>query len=384
MIRDWLSGEAKNLIRPEIRLILKTIILKIKENIDRACLWRWTISSTALDGNEPYKLVYIGRRSTRPQAMAQFFRSASKHYIAGDKPSTQPAWPILIGDFPTPGSLRVPVDAHAVIALNRSLKEIAVPYGDNLRRTIKQQRSHSEVRHLNNIVDIDQADQDMLRPYAASRYGPDAAQIGESVVRKMALQHGRLDAVYQNGEPVSCHLAFGTVRGKKKYWNSMRFGFSKAVFEDSKRLRAINSINIQLAVEWAIDHKFDYFDIGMSLAQPDDGLLQWKRRRGGQLDSTLTHAYFHVRLPKQGVAQFLWNSPLFDDKSGALSLHFGLPAHITDEEALSRYNEMGFGGLTTVCIHHARPLSETLLNAFQELFSDHLRAPVFKTIAVVC
>ena len=341
------------------------------------------ISATSRDGNEPYKFVYIGRRSTQNQAMAQFFRSTSKHYIAGAEPLTKSACPIFIGDFPMPGSLRVPVDAHAVIALNRSLKEIAVPYGDNLRRTIKQQHSLSEVRHLNNMVEVDRADQDMLRPYAASRYGPDAAQIGESVVRQMALQHGRLDAVYQNGEPVSCHLAYASVRGKKKYWNSMRFGFSKAVFEDTKRLRAINSINIQLAVEWAIAHKFDYFDIGMSLAQPDDGLLPWKRRRGGQLDSSLTHSYFHVRLPRKGVAQFLWNSPLFDDKSGSLALHFGLPAHITDEEALSRYNEMGFGGLTTVCIHHARPLTETLLKAFQKLFCDHVREPIFKTVLVV-
>ena len=163
----------------------------------------------------------------------------------------------------------------------------------------------------------------------------------------------------------------------------MRFGFSKVVFTDAKRLYELNSVNSYMAAEWAIANNFDFYDIGLSLAQPDGGLLQWKRRRGGQLDSSLTYSYFHVRLPKNGVAQFLWNSPLFDDKSGALALHFGLPAHITDEEALSRYNEMGFGGLTTVYIHHARPLTETLLNAFKKLFCDHVRAPIFKTVLVV-
>ena len=77
-IRDWLSSEVKNLIKPEIRLILKTTILKIKENIDRACVWRWTMTSTSLDGNEPYKLVYIGRRSTRTQAQGDCMKQNLK------------------------------------------------------------------------------------------------------------------------------------------------------------------------------------------------------------------------------------------------------------------------------------------------------------------
>jgi len=382
-IRERLMTGLRRVVTPEARSALKNMVSGVREQFGRACLWRWEIAFVPPKGNEPYRLVYVGRRVNREQALMQFSREISRLPDA-DKNSSTARSPcsVLVGDLPIPGSLRVPAYVHAVVQLNRSIDEIAVVYGDKLRRVIRQQKAHCEIRHAVDPADIDLAEQLMLRPYALARYGQAAAQIDAAFVRQMASKHGRLDVVYQRGEPVSCHLGFASVRGGKRYWNAMRFGFTEAVFSNPKRLHEINSVNIQIAVEWAMANGFDYYDIGMSIAQPDDGLLQWKRRRGGHLDTGVTHSYFQVRLPKSGAAQMLWNSPLFDDQRGALTLHLGLPANVSDEQAIFRYREMGFGGLVSVCVHHARPPGETLLIAFRQIFSGDGGAPTLKTMWV--
>ena len=90
-----------------------------------------------------------------------------------------------------------------------------------------------------------------------------------------------------------------------------------------------------MALEWAIENGFDYYDIGTCLARPDDGLLEWKRRRGGDVDTLGNNGYLFVRLPKVGIAQFLWETPLFAVEGKELTLHLGLPDGPSDEEIAS-------------------------------------------------
>ena len=319
-VRDWLKAYARDLIQPEARAAIKTLISRMNETISCACLWRWELSSIQRDGNEPYQLVYLGRRTQREQAIAHFLRNTSKQYISENSASVKRASVVLIGDFATPGSLRVPVEIHTAIPLNRSIEEISSAYDHSMRRVIRQEKSRSEVRHVVDSAAINTAERDMLRPYAAARYGQDAAQIDGSVVQQMAVTHGRLDVVYQEGKAVSCHLGYRSTHKGRKYWHGMRFGYTEAVFSDPKRLFRINSVNSYLAIEWAIKHNYDYYGFGFSMGQPDDGLLQWKRRRGAHLDSSLKRDHFYVRLPKTGAAKLLWNSPLFDDKNGFYDL----------------------------------------------------------------
>ena len=314
--------------------------------------------------------------------MAQFSQNTAKQYISGNSASVKRASVVLIGDFATPGSLRVPIEIHTAIPLNRTIEEISSAYDHSMRRVIRQEKSRSEVRHVVDSAAINNAERDMLRPYAAARYGRDAAQIDESVVQQIAVTHGRLDVVYQEGKPVSCHLGYRSTHQGRKYWHGMRFGYTEAVFSDPKRLFRINSVNSYLAIEWAINNNYDYYGFGFSLGQPDDGLLQWKRRRGAHLDSSLKRDHFYVRLPKTGVAQLLWNTPLFDDKDGSYDLHIGLPAQLSDAEAIDRYLLIGFGGISTVYVHHARPISEALLAAFQNLYSSYNSATTIKTLFV--
>jgi hypothetical protein len=131
-------------------------------------------------------------------------------------------------------------------------------------------------------TDIDRIDRDMLKPYATARHDDGAIQLEPDAVRKMAHpQIGRLDVVYLGDEAVACHLGCMFIRAGKRFWSTVRFGYPEAIFSDHKRLREANSITTYLALEWALENGFDYYNIGISLGRPDSGLLQWKRRRKG-------------------------------------------------------------------------------------------------------
>jgi hypothetical protein len=179
---------------------------------------------------------------------------------------------------------------------------------------------------------------------------------------------------------VACHLGCVITRAGKRYWSTIRFGYPEAVFSDTKRLRETNSITTYLALEWALENNFDYYDIGTCLGSPDDGLLQWKRRRGGALDTMGNHGYFHVRLPRVGAAQFLWDAPLFAVERHNLTLHLGLPDGPNDDEIVSRYREMGFGGLFKIYLHCAKPPSECILETLRSLYRHQKSPPILESI----
>jgi hypothetical protein len=221
----------------------------------------------------------------------------------------------------------------------------------------------------------------MLQPYATARHGSSANQMPSEMVRRFALEFGRLDLVLLDDKVVACLLAMESIRAGKRYWLLDRFGYTEAVFSDPKRLRETNSMNTQLALEWAIENGFDYYDIGLCFARPDDGLLRWKRRRGAVPETIglRGYGYFHIRLPKVGVAQFLWDAPLFAVERRKLTLHLGLPDGPNDEEVANRYREMGFRGLFKVYLHCAKPPGDHLLEKLHSIYA-HQKSPPEVTV----
>ena len=112
-------------------------------------------------------------------------------------------------------------------------------------------------------------------------------------------------------------------------------------------------INFFFALDWALKHDFDYYDMGSCLARPKDGSLQWKKRWGGLFDTVCNHSYLYVRLPKVGAAQFLRNSPLFAVERNKLALHLGLPDGPSDEEFSIRYRRNGdWRIIQNICAPH--------------------------------
>ncbi|PPA00428.1 hypothetical protein C4E44_29915, partial [Pseudomonas sp. MWU12-2312b] len=228
--------------------------------------------------------------------------------------------------------------------------------------------------------EIESADLQMLQPYAKARHGAAASQIETHEVRRVAKNAGRLDLVLLEDEVVACHLGCVITRAGKRYWSTIRFGYPETVYSDAKKLREINSITTFMALEWALENGFDYYDIGTCLARPDDGLLEWKRRRGGDVDTLGNYGYMFVRLPKTGAAQFLWETPLFAVEGKKLTLHLGLPDGPSDDEIASRYREMGFGGLSKIYLHCARKPQESVLETLRGRYSHLKTAPIMECV----
>ncbi|MNH16414.1 hypothetical protein D3C79_760570 [compost metagenome] len=196
----------------------------------------------------------------------------------------------------------------------------------------------------------------------------------------MAKGVGRLDLITLDGEVVACHLGCEITRAGKRYWSTLRFGYCEAVFSDAKKLREVNSITTYIALEWALANGYDYYDIGLCLARPDDGLLKWKRRRGGDIDSLGNHAYMFIRLPKTGVARFLWDTPLFAVEGNKLTLHLGLPEGSSDEALASRYHEMVFGGLHKIYLYGNRSSGELFFENLRERYANLKSPPTMERV----
>jgi hypothetical protein len=161
----------------------------------------------------------------------------------------------------------------------------------------------------------------------------------------------------------------------------MMCGYPEAVYSDSKRLSETNTINHFLELEWALNNGFDHLDLENSPGHPDGKLLQWKRRWGGLLDMKRQHTCIHVRLPKVGAAQFLWNAPLFAIERHKLTLHLGLPDGPNDDDVMNRYGEMGFGGLSRVYLHCSRQPGNHLAETLRSLYRNLKSPPVLEIIS---
>ncbi|VVN99491.1 hypothetical protein [Pseudomonas fluorescens] len=371
-MKESVATLIRKLISPSIRFELRKAAAWLRDIFGRACFWRWEIARFRLRKDSPYDILYVGRKAQRELVKvimgAEFQVADSKLEL--DKPSRT----VFVSEMPTLGALYVPQCLSAIVPLSRSIDEITAKYNTELRRNLRKNRLRYRMKQALSDDEIESADREMLQPYATARHGTAASQIELHEVQRVAKISGRLDLVLLEGEVVACHLGCVITRAGKRYWSTIRFGYPEAVFSDTKRLREINSITTFMALEWAIENGFDYYDIGSCLARPDDGLLEWKRRRGGDVDTLGNHGYMFVRLPKVGAAQFLWETPLFAVEGKNLTLHLGLPDGPSDEEVASRYREMGFGGLFKIYLHCAKKPGEMLLETLRSRYA-HLKSP---------
>jgi hypothetical protein len=371
-MKKHIAELARKLISPSMRFELRKAVAWLRDILGRACFWRWEIVRFRLREDSLHDILYVGRKTQRefvkvllgvePQAV-------DSQLMLGKSDRT-----VFVSEMPTLGALYVPQYLSAVVPLSKSIDEITARYNTELRRNLRKNRLRYRMKQALNDDEIENADREMLQPYAKARHGTAASQIEAHEVQRVAKVAGRLDLVLLEDEIVACHLGCVVTRAGKRYWSTVRFGYPDAVFSDTKKLREVNSITTFMALEWAIENGFDYYDIGTCLARPGDGLLEWKRRRGGDVDTLGNYGYLFVRLPKVGAAQFLWETPLFAVESKKLTLHLGLPDGPSDEEVASRYREMGFGGLFKIYLHCSRAPGETLLDTLRSRYA-HLKSP---------
>lgn len=373
----------RKLITPSMRFEIRKFLIWTQDIMGRACLWRWEIARFRLQKSNDYEVLYVGRKSRRE--MAKLLIGGKPE--AGTKPGdgAQQSGPashrLLISEMPSAGALYVPHYLSAIIPLGRPLEEIIARYDGELRRSIRKCRPLYRMQQVLTDEAIGKADREMLQPYAQARHGLHAKQFDSQEVVRIAQTVGRLDLIMKGDEVVACHFGCVITRAGKRYWSTLRFGYPEAVFSDPKRLREVNSITTFMALEWAIEQGFDYYDIGQCLARPDDGLLKWKRRRGGDVDTLGNQAYMFVRLPKTGIAKFLWEFPLFAVEDSKLTLHLGLPDGPSDEEIVDRYREMVFGGLFKIYIYCAKAPGELLLENLRDRYAHFQSPPILERVA---
>ncbi len=378
-MKQYTSHLYRQFTTPSFRFELRETIAWLRDQFVRLHLWNWEITRFPHASNKSYDIIYIGRKARRGLAKSilgiNYDDNAS--YPEGSLSNRK----VLVSEMPVPGALQVPWYLITIIPLGHPLEELTARYDKKLRQLLRNARERYHTQQALDDEDIDRANRELLMPYATARRGDGAVQLQPDEVRRIAQETGRLDLLYREGELVGCHLGYPIFRSGKRYWVGLRVGFTDVVFSDSKRLHEANSINNYLALEWAVKNGFDYYDNGTCLARPDDGLLQWKRRRGGAVDKTGNHIYFYVRLPKDGVAQFLWDAPLFAVERHHLTLHLGVPDGANNDEVASRYRDMGFGGLFKVYLHCAKPVEGNLIGMLSELYKHEKSPPSLEVIS---
>ena len=357
-------------VAPSLLSDLKSAASGGKRLIRKSKIWKWTKAEIVPEG-AGYKILYFGTEERKDAALLALRRKPID-------PLLQDAT-MTVSEFPIGQSLRVPEYLDMQVPLDASLEQILAGYGEKLRRVVLQQLPHAELVEATTPDDFAVADIAMLRPYAISRHGPMAAQIPSDEITKLSQwPYGRLHILRMDGEPVACHLGAYGIRKRRSYWTAVRFGYVKSVFDNSKRLHEVNSTNVFLATKFAKELGADFYSLGLSLGRPDEGLLHWKRRRGGILSADKCKDWFYVRAPENRAPSFYWGSPLFEvhRRGNRLSLHVGVPADVDEASVVARYREIHFLGIEEVIIHHELSTPQSLLRTAARLLTEGTDARV--------
>ena len=365
-----------------MRFELRESVAWLREQLDRACLWRWEIARFHQRDDSPFDILYVGRKAHRVELSKVLpgIEDVSDTSKLGANKSSQT---VFVSEIPIPGALCVPQFLNTIIPLGRPLEEIVATYDYNWRRSIRKYRARYRRQQVLDDAEINRAHREMINAFADARHSSFAIKMSSKYVQRSALGYGRLDFLLIGDEVVGCLLANETVRAGKRYWIADRCGYPETVFSDLKRLAEINSMNLHIALEWAVENGYDFYELGNCFASPDDRLLQFKRRRGTELNTIGLRGsgHFHIRLPKVGAAQFLWDTPLFAIERNKLTLHLGLPDGASNDEFSARYGQMGFVGLSRVYLHCATPPGERILATLYNLYQHQNTPPAVESIS---
>jgi hypothetical protein len=364
----------KNLVSRSVKYEIKRIINLTRHLIQSYAFWKWRRSHFFLNSAQ---INYTGNPDNIMQLKGLL---GLKDQVAADE-SLKVNIQVSITDFPRPNALCVPATLTTIIKLDRTLEDILASYSRSLRRSIQGQRSEYRYETVTSLEKIKEIEALMFKPYADARH-ENAHHLGlDAIISLATSKYGRLDLLYCGEDVVGCHLGNSYERKGKKYWHVNRFGYPANIFNDFKRWGEVNSNNLHLALESAIQNGYDYCDYGTSLARPGAGLIEWKRRRKGFLAEEYGN-YFYVKLPENGTRQLLWDSPIFTIEDKKITLHLGIPDGKTDEDVMARYHEMGYRGLGKVYLHCKSELKETLIQSFRDLYADEGSQPLIMTSIV--
>lgn len=368
----------RNLIPPALRFEIKERVHYFKEFFSRACFWRWEFIEISSQSNCYKSVRYVGRRSRREMVM--LFLGIEGNAKVVNISESQSKNRVIVSEAPFPGAICIPNYLNTILPIDRSFEETLESIGKDKLKFYHKHRNDYHVRRVQDNVEIERLDKTMLSPYATERYGESAAHLALSDVKRMASVIGVLNLVYLNGKEVACHIGQEYARHGKRYWHGKRSGYPKEIFSNSKQLGEVNSMNYFLELEWLIQNGFDFYDIGISLARPNDPVLQWKRRLRGHLNKVGNYEYFYLCPPKNNAWDFFWDTPLFGIEKGKPTLHLGKPSLKSDEEFFKRMGQMKFNGLSIIYLYCEKQSSSEVMARFRSNYAEQQDPPTIKFI----
>lgn len=351
----------RNTVPQPVRFELRQTVVRSRMMASAFRFWEWELVGLKSKVGAPYGLAYLG--SSRCRGVAQD--------ILGTREATPVRFHLrspdlaLASEIPWRGALKVPRSVHMIVALDRSIDEILAGYDRSLRRKLRKHQPEYTRRQISSDSEIDRLCRDMLFPYAAARHGDRAFHYSSDQIRRMAKEYGRLDLTCRGDAEIGCRLGCGHTFHGKRYWIERWFGYPESIYSDPVALREANAMNSFVSIVWAKEHGYDYYDMGACYPHPEDGNLQWKRRRGGAVDLLENFGFCYVRPPRRNRARFFWDVPIFAVEGGALTLHLGLPTDIALDEARDRFRELRFAGLARTYLHCDAPPDDATLEALR-------------------
>jgi hypothetical protein len=362
----------RDFLPPSLAYETRRITRYLIEWLSRISIWNWEIREVPISANGLNSLLYIGRREQRGLAMMilGILHNPNKNIVERISNAKNR---VIVSEFPFPGAFCVPNFLSMVLPIDRPLDKLLENIGHDKLKFFRKYRDNYRVKTISEDAEIDRIDKTMLRPFATHRFGKRARHLRYSRIRNIAHHTGVLNLTYFNDKEVACSLCSGISRKGKRYWRAERGGFPEEIFTDSKTFNDVNSMSYYLEIEWASMHGYDFYGLGISLAHPEDRVLQWKRRLRGHLDTMGNYSYFYVR-PPENTSEFFWETPLFSLEKGKICLNLGKPADKSDEEFIKRFRVMGFGGLSTIRLHCEQTPSQDILSAISSLY-DRFKNP---------
>lgn len=343
------------------------------ELAERAQVWRQR--AVLFEGDEvyPFRVAFAGLPS-RLAHVTDLLR------LPGT-PETQPMGlgalrlpeTTLFCDWPTPGAMKLPVLLRTLIPLKPTVEETVAGLENELRRRVRRLSERAEMVQVTEAEEAKRIHREMMVPFAKFRHDDRADIVPEEELVRTA-REDFLGVVALDGKIVAAQSGYSYERDGKRCWAAMRFGYPEAVYSDPRWMSDANTLNAHCALRHAIDSGHEVLDFGASVAAPEGGLLQFKRRRGGFLSTFGCPFSIWFRPPPAGVDVFFWRWPLFSIEPGGLVLHLGVPDGVSDAEVIARLKSIAFGGLEAVRLHARPAIAPELEEAAREIFSSQTGA----------
>ena len=240
------------------------------------------------------------------------------------------------------------IEARLAVATDIEKQVAAVRSKGHRRKLQSALKKDFSWRKSHSLDDFEIFYSRMYEPFVKERFRFDPSVISREDMRRVFVRRGFLLLLEDEGRPVSGAMMYVADDNPRclAYW---KYGLADAAELSPSLFGERNGMTEAMVLKYAVEHRFEVIDFGLTRALPGDGIFTHKKRLGCDFI-----------LPPELASAF------------AFRVHPSTrPALFAAQPVVVRRN----GGLTT-WMGHVGPL----LPASKEALSEHLRAGVFPSV----